>query len=139
MFYSNVQVNDTWEADSAEVYSDTWNELTGNTQDNDSIVETLERTQMEEENGDISEDSSNESEAEDIVPISGNPSQNVQFETCVQPTDLSMEASRILLIAPGEGKRSLAILGDKKSEELPYVIFIWKIWIFIPKTSSNVN
>ncbi|WAR10800.1 hypothetical protein MAR_035876 [Mya arenaria] len=59
-----------------------------------------------------------EFKTEEIVPISNDPSQNVQFETCVQPTDMSIDASRILSIDPGEGKGPLAIFSDKNFEEL---------------------
>lgn len=40
------------------------------------------------------------------VPVSSDSLEKVLFETCVQPSDLSIDANRILSIAPGEGKTS---------------------------------
>ena len=121
VLYNDVKVNDTWESDCAEDDRETWDELTGNTKDNkDSNIESHEVSESEEGNSDISDDSSDDIEVEDIVPIFADPSQNVKFETCVQPTDMSIDSSRILSIASREGKRPLAILQDKNFEELSF-------------------
>jgi hypothetical protein len=120
LLYSNVKISETWETDCQKEDDDIWNELTGNTQGNDANTENDTQADSEDTNSIISEDSLNESEIEDIVPISADQTQNVQYETCVQPTDISIDANRILSIAPGEGKRPLAMLGDKNFEELSF-------------------
>ncbi|WAR30905.1 PIF1-like protein [Mya arenaria] len=116
VLYSTIQLKHTWVDECVEEDVDTWNELTGNVPEGEATEGTL--VEEENDNDTVEEDSTNESDTEEITPISEDPSHNVQFETCVQPTDLSLDASRIVSIAPGEGKRPLAILGDENFEEL---------------------
>lgn len=52
----------------------------------------------EEENEGTGSSSESEQEDEEIVPITSDESQNVQLETCIQPSDLSIDASRIMSI-----------------------------------------
>lgn len=44
----------------------------------------------------------------------------MHFDTSVQPTDHTIDASRILSIAQGAGKKPLKILEDKQFEELSF-------------------
>lgn len=101
--------------DCADDDTDVWNELTGNITDCEDQI-----NKDEEENEGTGSSSESEQEDEEIVPITSDESQNVQIEICIQPSDLSIDASRIMSIAPREGKKPLSILQDANFEELDF-------------------
>lgn len=115
--YKNVFINQTWEEDCANDDIEVWNELTGNITDAENQINS-DNTEENEVAGYSSSES--EHENEEIVPITRDESQNFQLETCVQPADLSIDASRIMSIAPGEGKKPLSILQDANFEEFSF-------------------
>ena len=87
-----------WENDCIVDDTNAWNDLTGNEMENQQ--EEATSTDYNSENDtDIKDDSMN-----NVFPGCDETSQSIQLETCVQPADLSTDASRIMFIAPGEGK-----------------------------------
>lgn len=95
----NETLNQSWEVDSADDDIDAWNELTCN------ITECEDQINKdEEENEGTGSSSESEQEDKEIVPKTTDESQNVQLETCIHLSDLSIDASRIISIAPGEGR-----------------------------------
>lgn len=111
----NETLNQSWELDSADDGIDAWNELTCN------ITECEDQINKdEEENEGTGSSSESEQEDKEIVPKTTDESQNVQLETCIHLSDLSIDASRIISIAPGEGRKPLSILQDTNFEELSF-------------------
>ena len=99
--YENVMLNSNWENDCIVDDTNAWNDLTGNE------MENMENQQEDATSADSN--SENDTDIEDdsmdnVFPVCDETSQSIQLETCVQPADLSIDASRIMSIAPGERK-----------------------------------
>ncbi|WAR02670.1 PIF1-like protein, partial [Mya arenaria] len=110
--YSDVVVDNDWEQNSANSDENLWNALISLSSDQD------ENNNLTEKTGDeaIQEEQESEEEEEDErSKLSG-----LQFNTCLQPKDITTDANLILNIAPGEGKRPRTFLEDEYSEQLSF-------------------
>ena len=77
---------------------DDTNDLTGNEMENQHEDATSTDSNSENDT-DIENGSMN-----NVFPVCDETSQRIQLEKCMQPADLSIDASRIMSIDPGEGK-----------------------------------
>lgn len=110
-------MNSNWENYCIADDRNAWNDLTDNDMKNvENPQEDVPLTDSDSENDTDIEDNN----INNITAVCDETSQNIQLETCVQPADLSIDASRIMPIAPGEGKKPLAILQDDNFEELSF-------------------
>ncbi|XP_061170416.1 uncharacterized protein LOC133179738 [Saccostrea echinata] len=113
--YKDITIYENWETKCSENDKELWTELTTNDQDNN----ILNRSECLPEESAVKENS--EEAHEDIYdddPVS--QLRGVKFESCIQPSDASIDVDKILNIAPGEGKMPLSILMDDLFEELAF-------------------
>ena len=59
-------------------------------------------------------------ETEELEGSRDSQLRGIKFDTCIQPDDLSLQANKIISMAPGEGKRPINILTDKNFEEMSF-------------------
>ena len=59
-------------------------------------------------------------ESEELEGSRDSQLRGIKFDTCIQPDDLSLQANKIISMAPGEGKRPINILTDKNFEEMSF-------------------
>lgn len=78
----------------------------------------------------------NDSDQEDIVPVSQDDSQNI-FSIDVY-NQLILQLMQIS-IAPGEEKKPYSILENKQFEELTNIISFREIWIHVRKTCQVIS
>ena len=112
VLYSDIEGREEWEQRSAEEDQDTWAELT-----TDVTVNNEENTDDNTTEAPLDDDSDDETVEEE----SGSRLRGIKLDSCIQPDDPSIDVtSRVMSIAPGEGKRPINMLNDEKFEELAF-------------------
>ena len=111
--YSDIEGREEWEQRSAEEDQDTWAELTTDTTVNkeaESMDDNTTEDPLDDDSGD-----------ETVEEESGSRLRGIKLDSCIQPDDPSIDVtSRVMSIAPGEGKRPINMLNDEKFEELAF-------------------
>ena len=122
-FYQEVPENDDWEKDCNQENPDIWQTFVGAVKSNDTeqndphtALNTLEEDRQDQERLSATEhadeDDSSEEESDPVSQLRG-----VRFDTCVQPSDPTLNVDGIYSIAPGEGRTPISIMQDPNCEE----------------------
>ena len=110
--YSDIEGREEWEQRSAAEDQDTWAELTTDINVNkeaENMYDNTTEAPLDDDSGD------------ETVEESGSRLRGIKLDSCIQPDDPSIDVtSRVMSIAPGEGKRPINMLNDEKFEELAF-------------------
>ena len=117
--YQNIVECADWESKCKGKNADTWQQLTEqDSPEQDKHGDDNHQSAEVSSDDEISTSSDTNVSDDDLYQPTADDSKEVtQFDTCIQPSDPAADASKILTVAPGEGRHPLDIMMDPSCEE----------------------